>query len=98
MSQPTIKLGLCCLNTTLRKQKDPIFASRTLRIKTIDLKGIEELKRLAILNLVDLEQMIYWNKVNGIKLFRLSSGIFPHLSNPLVKDYGFEFAKEQLKQ
>jgi UV DNA damage endonuclease len=97
MTRKYIRLGLCCLNTTLRKQKPPVFASRTIRIKQLDIMGIDELKRRALQNLSDIEKMIYWNQSKGIEVFRLSSDIFPHMSNPLVADYGFEFAREHLR-
>lgn len=97
MTKKHIKLGLCCLNTTLRKQKPPVFASRTIRIKQLDIMGIDELKRRALQNLQDVEKMIYWNRSKGIDVFRLSSQIFPHMSNPLIKDYGFEFAREPMR-
>ena len=42
--------------------------------------------------------MIHWNENNGIKVFRLSSDIFPHKANPNVEDYTFDFAKELLKE
>ena len=97
MTKKHIKLGLCCLNTTLRKQKPPVFASRTIRIKQLDIMGIDELKRRALQNIQDVEKMIYWNRSKGIDVFRLSSQIFPHMSNPLIKDYGFEFAREPMR-
>ena len=39
-----IQLGLCCINTILRAQKPPIYASRRMIIKSIEEKGIDELK------------------------------------------------------
>ena len=39
-----------------------------------------------------------WNEANGIKVFRLSSGLFPHKSNPKVQDYTFDFCLDLLKQ
>ena len=42
--------------------------------------------------------MIEWNEQNGIKVFRLSSELFPHKTNPLVPSYTFDFAVELLKQ
>ena len=42
--------------------------------------------------------MMDWNEQNGIKVFRLSSGLFPHKSNPKVEDYDFDFAKDLLRQ
>ena len=36
--------------------------------------------------------MMDWNEQHGIKVFRLSSELFPHKSNPRVEDYPFDFA------
>ena len=68
-----VQLGLCCMNTTLKEQKPPVYASRKIIVRIIDQKGIEELKRRVILNLEDLLKMLDWNEQNGIKVFRLSS-------------------------
>jgi hypothetical protein len=38
----SIQLGLCCINTFLRNQKPPIYASRRLIIKTIEKNGIDD--------------------------------------------------------
>ena len=94
-----IQLGLVCLNTVLRKQKPfPVFASRKMIIRTIKEKGIANLKAKIIQNLKDVLTMMDWNESNGIKVFRLSSEMFPHKSNPKVEDYDFDFAKDLLKQ
>jgi len=92
-----VQLGLCCLNTKLRKQKPPVFCSRKMIIRTIEEKGIDELKKKIILNLKDLLTMMDWNEENGIKVFRISSELFPHKSNPKVEDYDFDFAKDYLE-
>ena len=92
----SIQLGLCCLNTQLRGQKPPIFCSRRVIIKTIEKKGIKALKEKIIQNVKDLEKMILWNEENGIKVFRISSEMFPHKSNPRVEDYDFDFVKDDL--
>ena len=42
--------------------------------------------------------MIMWNEMHGIRVFRLSSEMFPHKSNPRVEDYDFDFAKELLEK
>lgn len=91
-----IQLGLCCLNLTLRNEKETIFCSRTMTQKYIKLKGIEELKRRITLNCQDLIKMIQWNEENGIKVFRISSNILPHKTNPNVENYSFDFIKELL--
>ena len=93
-----VQLGLCCLNTELRAKKTPVFASRSIILKTFKDKGFEHLKPKILDNLKDILTMIDWNESNGIRVFRLSSEIFPHMSNPLAPDYDFDFAKPLLKQ
>tara|TARA_B100000424_G_scaffold128847_1_gene97602 strand:- start:2084 stop:3034 length:951 start_codon:yes stop_codon:yes gene_type:complete len=93
-----IQLGLCCLNTVLRTRKFPVFASRTMIIRSVKEKGIGQLKAKITQNLKDILTMMDWNEENGIKVFRLSSGLFPHKSNPKVEDYTFDFAIDLLKQ
>ncbi len=94
----SIQLGLCCLNTNLRERKPPVFASRKMIIKSIQEKGIDLLKEKIIQNLKDVLTMMDWNEENGIKVFRLSSEMFPHKSNPKVQDYSFDFAKSYLRE
>lgn len=57
------RLGYACLNTILRKQKPPVFCSRTCRIDTIlkEDKGMPYLKELARQNVLDLVKLIEWN-------------------------------------
>jgi len=66
-------------------------------LRIIKKLGIDELKRRVTLNLIDLKKMVEWNEKNGIKVFRISSNIFPHKTNQSIEDYGFEFAKDLLK-
>jgi UV DNA damage endonuclease len=99
MSEPKkIQLGLCCMNTTLKAQKPPVYAARRIIIRIIDEKGIDELKRRIIANLEDLYKMLEWNEENGIRVFRLSSELFQHKTNPKVPDYTYDFAKDHLKK
>ena len=53
-----IQLGLCCLNTTLRHQKPPVFASRKMIIRTIKEQGIDVLKEKILQNLRDVLTMM----------------------------------------
>ena len=92
-----IQLGLCCLNITLRENKPSIFASRKMIQRTIKEKGIDELKKKILLNLSDILKMMEWNDKNGIKVFRLSSDLFPHKTNPNVENYSYDFALELLE-
>ena len=93
-----VQLGLCCMNTTLKKEKIPVYCSRRIIMRIIDEKGIDELKQRVIKNLQDLLKMIDWNEENGIKVFRLSSELFPHKTYPKVPDYDYDFAIDLLKQ
>ena len=94
----SIQLGLCCINTILRNQNPPVYASRRLIIKTIEDKGINYLKEKILQNLNDVLKIMDWNEENGIKVYRLSSEMFPHKSNPKVQNYDFTFAIPLLKQ
>ena len=40
-----IQLGLCCLNTELRDKKPPIFASRSVILRTFETKGVDHFKK-----------------------------------------------------
>ena len=93
-----IQLGLCCLNIFLRSQKPSVYSSRRVMLKTIQKKGIDVLKEKIKQNVKDLYQMIQWNEDNGIKVFRISSEMFPHKSNPKVQSYSFDFVKNELKK
>ena len=53
-----VQLGLCCLNTNLREQKPPVFASRKMIIRSIEEKGIEVLKEKITQNLRDILTMM----------------------------------------
>ena len=64
----------------------------------IEQKGVEELIKRITLNLQDLLKMLMWNEENGIKVFRLSSELFMHKTNPKAPKYDYEFAKPLLKQ
>tara|TARA_Y100000768_G_scaffold228718_2_gene172698 strand:- start:4531 stop:5496 length:966 start_codon:yes stop_codon:yes gene_type:complete len=93
-----IQLGLCCLNTVLREQKEPVFASRSVILRTLRIKGIYHLQEKIIHNLQDILIMMDWNEKHGIKVFRLSSELFPHKSNSKAENYSFDFAIDLLKQ
>jgi len=53
------------------------MTNRTMRRKTFDQRGIDYVSDLALLNVKDLKTIVEWNNEHGIKLFRLSSQIFP---------------------
>lgn len=98
MSIDHIDLGLCCINMTLRAQKPSIFVNRTCRLSTAIEKGLEYIQELTLQNLRDCVKLIEWNHQNGIKSYRMSSDMFPHISNPAFPDnnYSLDFAKPLL--
>jgi UV DNA damage endonuclease len=76
---PTVRLGLCCINNSLRKQD--IFCSRTLIARTYSL---EKAKTLVSKNLEDLQTILEWNVKNKIYHYRLSSDMFPRITDPNI--------------
>ena len=104
-NQP-IQLGLCCMNITLKAKKPPIYASRTMTQKRLlelvetegEKSAINEVKRRILCNLDDLKKMIKWNESHRIKVFRITSDLFPHKSNMRVPQYTYDFAKKKLQQ
>jgi len=59
-----MKLGYACINMTLQQ-------------KTFNERGLPYVSELALQNVKDLESIVKWNEEMGIKLFRMSSDIFP---------------------
>ena len=97
MNNP-IRLGLCCINNEMRNRKTPVFSSRTVRLSTIEKFGIEHVKKLALQNIEDTKQILYENVRLGIYVFRISSEVFPHITNEKCGGYSLDFAKEKLKE
>lgn len=86
-------LGYACINTELKKKN--IFSSRTCRIKTLE-KDSNILYDLIDKNLHDLLTILEWNAKNNIKLFRISSDLFPFMSHEKY-GYSLESYHETLK-
>ena len=92
------RLGYACINMTLGAQKPKITTNRSMIKRTFKEKGIASLKAKITQNLEDVLTMMDWNEQHGIKVFRLSSELFPHKSNPKVENYDFDFAIDLLRQ
>ena len=78
-----MNLGYACINMTLGKKK--ITTNRSMIKKTFLQRGINYAAELGLQNVKDLETIIHWNVENNIKLFRISSDMFPWAS-----EYGIE--------
>lgn len=81
-----MRLGYACINTELRARG--IFCSRSCVMKTLIDKGVDAgtqyVKSLARQNIMDLLKILEWNEARGIRLFRLTSNLFPHVGNVLI--------------
>lgn len=102
----SVKIGYACICLDL-KNKD-IYSTRTLTLGSIVKKGLDEAKRLALENVRDLAKIIQHNESMGIRFFRITSNLFPHMENPKLllgengkgssgdSTYNIEFAREEL--
>ena len=62
-------------------------------------KRPDDVKKLALMNIDDLEKIIIHNEELGIRFFRITSNLFPHLENPRVlsgHEYNIDFARDAL--
>jgi UV DNA damage endonuclease len=69
-------IGYCCINKTLRKDK--VYTNRTLIRRTFTMEKASE---LALQNCLDLLSILHWNKENDINVFRVSSCLFPRMTD-----------------
>lgn len=80
-----MNLGYACINLSLGKK---VTTNRTMIKKTFIDKGLDYVSDLVLQNVADLERIIDWNEANDIKLYRMSSDMFP---------WATEYTFEQLK-
>jgi len=73
-----MKIGYACINMTLGEQK--ITTNRGMVKRTFDSKGVKYASELALQNVRDLLQVINWNQRNNINFYRMSSDMFPWMS------------------
>jgi UV DNA damage endonuclease len=73
----TIRLGYACINETL---KPGLTCNRGMKKKTFEEKGIDYAAELALKNCKDIIPIMKWNAENDIFVWRLSSEIFPWMS------------------
>jgi UV DNA damage endonuclease len=81
-----MNLGYACINMTLGEQTPRITTNRSMVKKTFHQKGISYASELALQNSRDLFEILKWNVKNNIKLFRISSDMFPWASEYRLED------------
>ena len=82
-----MNLGYACINMSMGKG---VTTNRAMVKRTFEAKGLDYVSELALANAKDIIKILEWNRMNGIKLFRLSSTIVPwgdHLDLTQLKDY-----------
>jgi UV DNA damage endonuclease len=102
-----LRLGYPTTNNSLR-ERESILVDRTCRLQTIIDRGVEFAIQLLRKNLDDLMTILKWNEAHGIRFYRISNSLAPHITNPLllstrnVKNfkalaYSLDSVKSQLK-
>ncbi len=91
-----MNLGYACINMSMGKK---VGTNRTMVKRTFQAKGLDYVSELALLNAKDIIKILEWNRMNGIKFFRLSSALIPWGDNidlTQLKDY--KEIKSELKK
>lgn len=80
-----LRLGYACINTSV-----DYTCNRGVKMNTITKlghdDGIKYIKSLVKQNLKDLLDILKWNQANGIKVFRITSELFPQIGNITFRD------------
>jgi UV DNA damage endonuclease len=94
------KYGYCCINLSLQegKKEERITTNRSMTSKTFLERGIPYASQLAKQNTCDLKKIILWNNLNGIKMYRMSSDMFPWCSEYEISELpDFDAIKKNLE-
>lgn len=73
-----MRLGYACINTALAETG--VQVNRSMIRRTFTERGISYASELAQANVADLEAIIDWNISNSLLLYRMSSDMFPWMS------------------
>jgi UV DNA damage endonuclease len=74
-----MKYGYACINTALCKLRPKIYVNRSMIQKTFKSCGLKYASELALKNVTDLFK-VKWNNNNNIHFYRMSSNMFPWMS------------------
>jgi UV DNA damage endonuclease len=77
------RVGYACINMTLGKTG--VTTNRGCIQRTFKSKGLPYVSQLALSNVKDLHKIVKWNEENGFKFYRISSGLFPWMT-----EYNFD--------
>lgn len=91
-----LNLGYACINETLKKDK--ICVNSSCIASTFREKGVDHAIMLAEQNLNSVMKIIKWNKKKDIKLYRLSSAMFPQITNKeFINEHKYAYQLEIFK-
>ena len=91
-----MNLGYACINMTMGKK---VTTNRAMVKRTFQTKGLDYVSEVSLKNAQDIIKILEWNRMNGIKFFRLSSALIPwgdHIDITQLKDY--KEIKSELKK
>ena len=77
-----MNIGYCCICLS----QPELTTNRSMVKRTFQQKGITYASELALQNVRDLFKIVQWNQRQGIKLFRMSSDMFPWASEYRLAD------------
>lgn len=81
----TANVGYACINTTLQ-DKSKITCNRGMIKRTWLAKGMPQASALALANAQGLREIVKWNNAHGISVFRVTSCLFPWMSEYEMTD------------
>ena len=95
----TVRFGYACMNMTLQKgNRDRVTCNRGMIKRTFTEKGLGYASELSLKNSMDLIKIIDWNNQQGIKVFRITSCLFPWMSEYELEELpDFEGIKANLE-
>ena len=84
---------------TLSESKEKVTTNRGMVKRTFLERGISYASDLALMNVKDLKKIIEWNHTNSIRMYRMSSDIFPWCSEYEISDLkDYQEISEVLKE
>ena len=81
----TVNLGYACINSTLQKT-EKVMCNRGMIKRTFLAKGIRYASQLALSNVKALRRVVEWNNQQGISVYRMTSCLFPWVSEYEIED------------
>lgn len=80
-----LNIGYACINTCCN-EKEGISVNRGMQKATFEKRGLNYVSELIIENLKDLQKILEWNQKNNIYIYRMSSSMFPWMSQYKIKE------------